>query len=66
MKRNDSRLFAVTRSVENIIVRTNWPCAVPNPVLMATPRQPPSGVLIGEISSLEVLAWRIFVPPNRT
>lgn len=45
MKRNDSRLFADTRSVENIIVRTSWPCVVPKPVRSTTPRQPPSGVL---------------------
>lgn len=44
MNRNDSKLFAETRSVENIIVRTSWPCAVPNPVRNTTPRHPPSGV----------------------
>ena len=44
IKRNDSKLFADTLSVENIIVRTSWPCAVPNPVLNTTAKHPPSGV----------------------
>ena len=48
MKRNDSTLFAEIRSVEKIMVLTSWPWAVPNPVRMTTPRQPLSGVLIGE------------------
>jgi hypothetical protein len=48
MNKNDSRLFADTLSVEKIIVRTSCPCAVPNPVRTTTPRQPPSGVLIGD------------------
>jgi hypothetical protein len=45
MNRNDSKLFAETRSVEKIMVRTSCPWAVPNPVRKTTPRQPPSGVL---------------------
>lgn len=48
MNKNDSTLFAETRSVEKIIVLTSCPCAVPNPVRTMTPRQPPSGVLIGD------------------
>lgn len=44
MKRNDSKLFADTRSVEKIMVRTSCPWAVPNPVRSTMPRQPPSGV----------------------
>jgi hypothetical protein len=48
MKRNDSTLFAEIRSVEKIMVLTSWPWAVPNPVRTTTPRQPLSGVLIGE------------------
>ena len=48
MKRKDSVLFAETRSVEKIIVRTSWPCAVPKPVRTTTPRQPPSGVFTGD------------------
>ena len=43
MKRKDSKLFAETRSVEKIIVRTSWPCEVPNPVCRMTARHLPSG-----------------------
>ncbi|OMH85555.1 hypothetical protein AX774_g894 [Zancudomyces culisetae] len=42
----DSLLFAVTCSVLNIMVRTNSPCAVPNPVRNTTHVHPPSGVII--------------------
>ena len=44
MNKKDSKLFAETRSVEKIMVRTSCPCAVPKPVRNTMPRQPPSGV----------------------
>lgn len=59
MKRKDSKLLAVTRSVEKIMVRTSWPWAVPNPVRTTTPRHPPSGVLMGEgISAAWKVSWK--------
>ena len=68
MNKNDSRLFAETRSVEKIIVLTSCPCAVPNPVRTMTPRQPPSGVLIGDSISAadgkcKSVCWRIYIIP---
>ena len=62
MKRKDSRLLALTRSVLKSIVRTSWPCAVPKPVRRTTARQPPSGVQAGSPG----LDCRTFVPPNST
>lgn len=44
MKRKLSRLFADTRSVEKIIVRTSCPWLVPNDVLITEQRAPPLGV----------------------
>ena len=59
MNKKLSKLLAETRSVEKIIVRTSWPCVVPNPVLRTTARQPPSGV------TLEGVTWRTLVPENK-
>ena len=43
IKRNDSKLLALTVSVEKIMVRTSWPWVVPKPVRSTTARQPASG-----------------------
>ena len=40
MNQKDSLLFAVTRSVLEIIVRSSFPCPVANPVRTTTPTQP--------------------------
>ena len=64
MKRKDSMLFADTRSVENTIVLTNCPCAVPNPVRRTIPRQPPSGVVPGIISDHREIGTRTGKPTS--
>jgi hypothetical protein len=77
INRKLSMLFALTRSVLKIIVRTSWPCAVPNPVRSTTPTHPPSGGALASLplrgvgtvpgSSAEaVTAWRTFVPEKST
>jgi hypothetical protein len=82
MNKKDSMLFAETRSVEKIIVRTSCPWAVPKPVRSTMPRHPPSGVPADvcpwpnnsmrirrsqtQRYSLVGLACNTFVPLNKT
>jgi hypothetical protein len=71
MKRKLSTLFAVTRSVEKIIVRTSCPWDVPKPVFRTTAKQPPSGdvrsTLVDGVGALDSGEdCRTLVPPNRT
>ena len=49
MKKKVSSVLAVTRWVENRMVRISLPCAVSKPVRSTMPRQPLLGLLIGAV-----------------
>mmetsp|Transcript_37477 Transcript_37477/g.94597 ORF Transcript_37477/g.94597 Transcript_37477/m.94597 type:complete len:267 (-) Transcript_37477:946-1746(-) len=63
MKMPASMELALTRSVENRMVRMRRPWEVSNPVRSTKARQPPSGVRMRP--ALSPVCCRILVPPNR-